>query len=824
MVESSLGVTPRVVKEADLGCQHLTACATIAGAEQARGSHAGALRGGQRQYRGAADGVNRLGARARAGLVDTLALLLLSGLAILFFWPWFASSPGDAFTLPAGDFTDLHLPYRAFIARELANGRLPIWNPFVSAGHSSLGDIQFDIFYPITLAFSLWAGGAFTAHTLETQIVLHFALAGIFTYLFARRALSSPFGGLVAALAFTYGGYLTTFPVQQVIILQVSVWLPLVLLLLDLGFGHASPAWFVLGGLALAVAALAGHPQTLGYVCVAAAAYFAYRSYLRLSAPSGKAEWWFLPLVGSACLLVGLGAAAVQLLPALEHLALTSRTDVSYAFTSSGFALHELAGLALPSSQGGRSMYLGIVTLLLAAFGLCGDGAWASRRFWFAVALVATLVSFGGNTFLRGATYALVPGMQLFRNHERSVFLVSLAVALLAGYGAKRLLDQDESGSDVLAGPARLAAWLGVGVLALGVLFLYGVMVAAEAARPTLQELSDRAFFTALLLWLAAGLIYLRSDRKLHVSGWPVLMVALIVFDLFTTNWQNNLRPGDPQELFASPESLQIVQRDRSELFRVASEGLLPGDGNAGSLYGIYDVVGNSPLEVESYSQFTRQVDEWQRWRLLNVKYIFTKRELKDGRFALLNEDEGVRLYELGAEHRLPRAYVVHRARYADSTCEAIALTNAIDPSREVILEAAQLDSSRVDAAETGPSSVSIDSYDPQVISVSANLSTSGWLVLSEVYYPGWAATVDGKPVPVLRANGTLRAIPLEEGSHLVELRYSPKSLEVGRAASLVALGLSALIILREVLLRLRSRPVAHERLAGLAAPAEQAR
>lgn len=53
-------------------------------------------------------------------------------------------------------------------------------------------------------------------------------------------------------------------------------------------------------------------------------------------------------------------------------------------------------------------------------------------------------------------------------------------------------------------------------------------------------------------------------------------------------------------------------------------------------------------------------------------------------------------------------------------------------------------------------------------------------VVLSEVHYPAWKAYVDGKPVPLYVANHALRAVPVEAGTHQVELRYESRALRVG--------------------------------------------
>src|SRR6185437_15707320 len=118
-------------------------------------------------------------------------------------------------TFPFGDFTDLNFPYRKWVAEQIARGENPWWNSYVSAGHSAIGDIQFRIFYPLDTWLATYVGGGFDVRVLEIDVVGHVALAVLFTYLLARRLTGSRTGGLVAAVVFGFGGYLSGFPVQQ---------------------------------------------------------------------------------------------------------------------------------------------------------------------------------------------------------------------------------------------------------------------------------------------------------------------------------------------------------------------------------------------------------------------------------------------------------------------------------------------------------------------------------------------------------------------------------------------------------------------------------
>ncbi|MBI4320345.1 MAG: YfhO family protein [Chloroflexi bacterium] len=707
-------------------------------------------------------------------LLDLLAVVGLGLMPLLFFWRLLTPNPADVAIIRPGDFTDVHYPFRSFVTRELIDGRLSLWNPFVLSGHSSLGDVQFALFYPVNLALSYLLGrDGLSLLDLELHVVLHFSLAGIFTYLFAKRVLRSRAAALTSALVFAYGGYLTSFPVQQINLLETSAWLPLILLLLDKGLDERQPGYVALAGVSLALAALVGHPQTLLYVLAASVLYGLYKAWGQRS--QGARRYLAVPLF----VALGLGLSSIQLVPAYEHLGLTTRAEVSYRFTSTGFELKELVGLLLPGEWGGTPLYVGVLPLFLSGFAIVRARGGGPRVFWAALALIGLLVSFGGNTFLHSLLYLAAPGLRSFRQHERTVLLFALALAMLSGYGLKDLAECARADvRQAVASYCRGLRWLVLMMILVSLVFLYAGATVRDATQATAAALTNRAFFALLFVALSAGLVHLYMAHSNAGNLLAIAALALIGLDLFSTNWQNNLQDGRPDVLFPVPKAVGLFRTDLSEPVRVASEGLLPGNGNAGSLFALQDVVGNTPLQIERYAVFERNIEEWQRWQLLNVKYVMTKRELKDGRFRLLDSDKGVNTYEILPEHRLPRAYVVHRVVVAESDGQSLQLLKGIDLRREAVLR--RPPGLALPDAVTTPSTARITKFEPGRIVLDADLRENGVLILSEIDHPGWQAYVDRQPETILQANYLLRGLPLVKGAHVVELLYDPPSLKLG--------------------------------------------
>ncbi len=770
-------------------------------------------------------------AKNRNWLPEAIVLIVLFLLPCLFFWRLWAPNPADRATIPAGDFTEQYYPLHLFAAREWAQGRSPLWDPYIYAGQPALADIQSGALYPLNLLAILllaWAGLGFPLWALEAQVILHFSLASVFTYLFVRRLSRSRFAAVVSALTFTYSGYLTSFPVQQVTILQVAVWLPLILLLLDLAIGGRDPApgrvpapgsqfWFyiILAGLAFGCSILAGHPQTAMHVFYASLAYFAFKVWsgrtIKTSEVSPSPNLGGLNaytyrsaisrgLVGILVfILVAFGLAAVQLLPTLEFIRFSPRAAIDYETASWGLFWHEMTSFLFPGYFGGSPQYVGLLPMILAAMAILFERRQRDKAFWIALGLAAFLLSFGRHTFLYNVFYVLMPGFGQVRNQERIIFLFSFSLAILAGYGATLLVRPIPR---VLRRNVhsfyQALKRLGLAGLALTAFFYYGWLQGT-------QEGADPNFFAATLrhhvfnLLLFGGVLLLLSLRLSRGASRRWLMglcIGIIAFNLFTINWQFNLQDaieGGHFPQMGLTDSLR-AELGRGEPFRASTAGLLPGAGNAGILYEFYDVAGNSPLHLASLERFEAQVNERRRWQLLNVAYVFDLRELDREDLEFVYIKRGVMTYRV--VDALPHAWAVHEAVVAAGDEETWAILNApdFDPARRVVLP--HEPGIALPGGDTAGSRVDIVEYTPTRISLQADMVDNGLLVLSDVDYPGWQARVDGQPAPIYRANYLLRAVPVEAGQHRIEIYYDPPLFKVGLAITLLTLLASGALLI----------------------------
>jgi uncharacterized membrane protein YgdD (TMEM256/DUF423 family) len=772
---------------------------------------------------------------------DVVIVVILALLPALFFWRLIAPNPADRMNIPAGDFTEQYYPLRAYAARELTAGRLPLWNPSSYSGQPALADIQSGALYPPQIIEALllhWLGLGFPVWALELQVIAHFAWAAAGAYLLGRRLArqaakpralvpsigiggtkpppgrtatrNARFAGVIVSLVFTYSGYLTGFPVQQVTILEVSAWAPWVLLGIEglaggWGWGLEAGSWgpcvrrWVLAGLVLALSLLPGHPQTSLYVVYIAIAFY----FFRVVSPSSddrratSTAGYLLAAVGYllAAILLGLAVAAAQLLPTLEFITRSPRAGLNYEAVSFGLPLHELVSVIYPGYFGGSPEYVGILPMVLIGLALALGRPRREIAFWTVVGLLAMLLAFGGNTFLYPLFYLLAPGFDAVRHQERAFLVYALSAAVLSGYGALALasalnrvrrarLHQFERGLRIIFGAG----------LALTALFFYG-WVGSE--HPDLFGGVLRHHVLGLVL-LAGSLILLalRPIRALRRPWGMALVAGWIAFNLFSVNWRFNLeQPGATGPFAPTPLTeflrARVTAGDGSGPVRIASAGLLPGGPGAASVYGLQDITGNTPLHLAAIEAFESQVPEWRRWQLLNVHYVLSERDLDGPGLTRVfptgdSLPEGqVRVYAMGDP--FPRSWVVHAVEVMPDAGAALARLSA----DEFDLRRAGVVAEPPDIPLPGPmdgSTARVTAFTPNEISIEVDAVADGLLVLSEIYYPGWRASVDGAPAPLIQTDGLLRGIPVPQGHHTVRVWYAPASVRVGLVIS--ALGL----------------------------------
>ncbi|MDH4135954.1 MAG: YfhO family protein [Anaerolineae bacterium] len=799
-------------------------------------------------------------------------------LPLILFWPLVFGGKVLYWGTPLLQF----YPWRKLAVDMIRSGHVPLWNHYLGNGTPLAANLQSAVFYPLNLIYLVTT----VERAMGYSAVLHVILAGLFMYLYSRTIRLSRFASLVAALSYMFSGFLIS-RLGFLSMTSATPWLPLLFCLAERMVSNRRLSSALLLGLAIGLQLLAGHVQLWYYGLWAMAAYVLARDWqlckmqqvtrgthgwsrVLCLASSAARAWLLLALA----VLVGLGVAAVQLLPTAELALLSQRqsgAEYEFAMTYSFWPWRLLTFFA-PDFFGNPARgnywgyanywedcgYVGVLPLLLALIAISiylgqkrGRGTSSTSHslsltsypfsltlFFSLLSLLSLLLALGKNLPLYPLVFRWVPGFGFFQAPARFLYLYTLGMATLAGLGAdlmgpSRRLER-VSGYGVVVGLAILLATVAVRFLPFSLLKL--TFVSASARFAVLLTIAS-----LLLLYRGKAEFWPGETKlpyRLGVSPlvlWQILVIAFIAADLMI--FGHALNPTTEPCLYELPTTNgTFLQEDKGyriftfpgsdynlkfEKYLLLSdfgpsdvdwlmglrETLMP---NLAVGEGLFSANNFDPLVVGHYERLTREIDKGlPRWidrdlgqivdeaslsvalrllSLMNVKYVLDYGEIPglnlvfaDGVWIYCNSDA------------LPRAYVVSQAWVISDDEELLAelLSQTFDPRRTVLLRL--VSNQEPFSYPLIPYPLSLipfsPEYSPNAVRIEVALDREGYLVLSDTYYPGWRAYVDGEEKEVLRANYAFRAIPLKSGRHTVIFKYDPLSFKMGFAISLVTWG-----------------------------------
>ena len=393
-------------------------------------------------------------------------------------------------------------------------------------------------------------------------------------------------------------------------------------------------------------------------------------------------------------------------------------------------------------------------------------------RFWLIAALVGLIHSLGANSSLYDLTYNLVPGLRFFRGQERAAFVVANSLAILAGLGIVALASWGNQVHQqrALAWWRRFAAALVVIAMAGFVLWL--------GDRDTWAATLDIAVRGSLLA-LASVLVLTAFTHQPGRALFQIALVTLIAFDLFTVTQDHpgtyDSRPHSEQLAMEAPPLVQAVLQDDNggQPFRV--DGFRGLRDNFGSLYGVMDMRGISPLFLAGPQRiiYRDYQDNPLAWELFAVKYVFSPKErLTVPSIVIATGADGdgvVHLHQLSDTR--PFAHLVYQAAVVDSDEFALALMD--DPrfhERENIVLAQPIDLELPDEPADGVARVS--AFAPEEIVIEINTPANAILSLALPDYVGWHAYLNGAETAIIRAYGGLSAVAIPAGQHTLAYAF----------------------------------------------------
>jgi hypothetical protein len=728
--------------------------------------------------------------------------------------------------------------FREFAASTLrTTGHFPLWNPYLFGGMPYIAAMHGDIFYPTFLLRMVMP----TDVAMTWGFIIHIFLAGLFTFGFLRALGYSFYGSLIGGIAYMMSGQIASYvsPGHDGK-LFVSALFPLALWILYRGIrGGRSWSWGAFA-LVIGLCVLSPHPQLLQYTLLACGAYALFLAFATLdgvSLPRAQAIKRLAAALGAVVL--GLAIGAVQYLPVREYVSWSPRAGgLADYLTATSYAWNpeELLNAYLPQFSGmlenywGRngihlhSDYVGAVVLFLAGaafIGLRRDPRRKQIVFWSVALLISLLWSLGSSSPFYHIPYAIVPGTKYFRAPATIFFVGTLAIALLACVGTERFLERRIS-------RRYLIGWLiGAGVITIlasvGALTSIAESFVDEsrfdrvlANRGALFAGAWRSFFF-IALGASLGFAVLRGKVSGKTAAWA--LAALVAIDLWTVERLYWMFSPPAKVIYATDPIIDMLKAE-PQPFRVLSFPVQPSHGRDVFLTGdglmthrIRDMLGYHGNQIARYNELVGTNSADNRFfapnvlQLTNTKYFLTDIPMLPfvGNTTLVKgpvrnaAGDTVYLYRLNADN--PYSWVTPVAVKApDDQVLATVLNPRFEPRR-----AALFDTAANVAASTGvqtlPAALAITTsvrhYEPGKVQIdlSAPAPPGSSLVVSENYYPGWKATVDGKAARIGRADYTFIGIGLPQGARTIELNFTSPSYERGKTTTWIAIVLGFVML-----------------------------
>jgi len=683
-----------------------------------------------------------------------------------------------------------------------------LWNPHIYSGVPFAAEIQSGIFYPPHLLRFL-LGSEITYRDMEWLVMGHIGWAGMTTYFLARGLKLNRYAAVLAGVAFMFSD-LFIIHFGNLNLIGVTAWLPLALLGVHRTLTGGGLRWALAAGLALGIGSLLGHIQMTLFGMMSMGLWVVLWTVLARSIWS---RVWKRALMALAVpTLVSIGIMAPMLLPGLEITRFTERSAWNYAQTV-GFSLSpaQLIGMIIPGFFGRSPAlhwglwprvevgYIGVFTLILALVGVLLRRDWVS---WLLVGLAAVALAFslGIYSIVHGWFTWLLPGLAQLRAPARFIFLFDLSLALLAGRGLQAMMDawSDEE-ARLLQGVWRFLRTALLITLAVGVPLIYATLLLTKNDDPGMllrtSVITIAVMHFLLLLIVSLGLFFARKQGWMAGRTFALLAIGLIFIDLASLGAYSDISETDPTTNFSRPAILGFLKSD-PDLYRIdARTDIDPfWQPDTALVHGLYDVWGvANPLSLAYYHRYWNSMDSrsTDKYALLNVKYLLGRKDVVldwDVWELAFAGDPDLNVYRY--RRFQPRVHLLGRTRVVPDQDAAFAALHdpTFQPLTEVILEAGELLDGPGGRAE-------VRAWETNRVRVHTASEGPGVLLVAQVWYPGWEASVDGGAwQPVLRADGAFQAVLLPPGEHEVTLRFHSPRQMAGLGIALVTILVVALL------------------------------
>jgi hypothetical protein len=720
------------------------------------------------------------------------AAAVLLTVTVLFYWKILLTNQFSLLTSYEG--VNQAYCWFNFWIHSIKQGAWPLWDPYTYSGHIFSGEMQTGSFYPLYLPLALFplnGYGLFSPALYHVMYAVSHFIGAWFMFLLTRELELSDFAGIVAGICFSLGGFLGDLP-EWPHLLNSGIWLPLIFLFLLRAMKARGAARMLVYasacGLSLGLSILAGglHMAIMQAMAIVTAA--AFDSFRSGPDAAGRRlnRWLRNALIVGVAGAAAFAAGAVQLLPSIEYshramrfvsgAGLPASDRIPYRYLTDRLYAHGILNLliAVPREETGAgehiTSYLGVFPLLLAVIGIWKKWRQRWAPYLTGLAIAAFAYALGPASLLHGLLYVLTPYLSLAHEATRLVYLADFALAILAAYGADALFSSPDAVWRPLSG---ILTWVAAASLLL-------LMVPALYGRPELSPWISLSLALIVVSWLlfrniAAG----RTGTTARV-----ITVATILFDLSAFNFtavnrmEAAAKGANEMDRLVSASGVVQFLKSRTGLFRAAI--VADRAPNIGDAFHVQTAGGSGVTLVWDYARSNNHTD------LLNIRYTIKPAATADA--GAVYQDAAWKVYE--NPRAFPRAWLVHETAVERAPLQLLMRLDSpgTDAHRLALLQTG-LDTPLDPSPENGNEQARFVRYEAGRMELAVHAGGRALLVLSELDYPGWTATVNREPARIWKVDGFLRGIAAPPGDSQVSLRYRPASIYIGAALSAAAFG-----------------------------------
>jgi len=766
-------------------------------------------------------------------LIPVLALFFIN---IIFFYDVIF---GD-YLLVERDLSVFFIPPKFFWLESIKNGEFPLWNPYNLFGIPFFAALQPAILYPLNLMFFILPFSI----AFNWSIILHIFLGGAFLYALLRDMDANEWASFIGAFSFMLGGYMLS--VHNLLSTLVSVvWVPLIMLFFRRSVRDGSIKYAIITGMLLTVSFLGGGIEAVVGCLIALSVMVIFSPII-----GGKGRLKAAMNIGIS-VIIFLGLSAVQIIPFLELSRYSIRGEgITYQeATIWSLALRDIISFFLTdpydyyksterywaNQSWLKTLYTGFLPFIFMIFYFIKGGR--ERILWLSIIVISLFLALGGFNPLYYYLYSYAPFFNKLRYPVKFLYLAILAISITAGLGMHLLMEKEKDRvKTYFINAVFISGFIAVFFLlflVLGHSYIESFLKAKGIDSPDYKSVGINLYNAKrALFYLTMYCVFLKIGEGIRwkYAGLALLCIAL-TGDLFgNIDYYQRMKTED---YFKPSWAIEKITSDKDN-FRILATpkttdqttfiapDIKPFDSykqlfapSMNLIHNVYDVRGAEVMRVKRIEDVCNafisgpSIDATNLAGLFNIKYVVSLFPIKSKEFKLiaahteglegdydeLIEDKTIKIYK--NLKFMPRAFLAEDFKVLKNDVEILTAMKSkyFEPDKMVILEEEPVWDS-ISAAQNEKKNVRIAEGGNNHLMIKAATPKKSILVLTDTYFPGWKAFVNGKEQKIYRADNAFRAVLLNAGSYEVKFVYDPVSFRAGLAITIFTLILISVLVI----------------------------